>query len=334
MEVPDFSKLDYSNDFSKTDYFSIPQGAKRHIETGSFAGKTSTTEGYIDSDGVFVANGVITIWDDPAHKRKLREAHMLAGKLHGVLTVFYPNGSKGSQASMVSNEKHGQTKTWYESGQLQTEVPYYKNKQHGVSKRWHKDGQLAETKTWVDDQLNGPCDEWHPNGKKKEVSQYKNGLLHGWRQEWEEDEAEASSGFFETGKPVGKHRFGYWYYKYIDNTGRTAYHVEVDDQPWSGGTKVEFIAKMQYFMKRTRPNITLQFNPIQGIATCVADNPEAFFAFMGRPAQDVQDLSKRSAPLAIRDQYRIWTYNVQDATLRLRVQPTQDQTILIMIDKR
>jgi len=331
VEVPDFSKVDYTYDFSKDDYDTLPTGARRttrdrEIKGGAkdLIGKVETQDGYIDAGGKFIAHGKFWTWYDKAAKRKLREGTILHGKSHGVVTFYHEDGSKSQEISFVDQKEHGVWRSWHENGKPKAVLHYLSGKQHGRSEGWYENGQKEWEYTWVEGQKHGPQKEWWDNGGRKRYDPHKSGARHGHYADWERDGQQGAYGLFEDGRPVGKHRLAY-----IEAGTGKRYYLDVDDQPWKGGTVAEFIAKMHYTAMRTRPQVKFQFDPRAGIATFVADSEKQFFELFGRPASDIQDPEKLSVPAPVRSQYRRWRYDLADGTLDLRVQPTQDRTLLI-----
>jgi antitoxin component YwqK of YwqJK toxin-antitoxin module len=338
-ELPDFSKVDYSHDFSADDYKTIPAGAKRHthkqeIDDGSpsFMGKPKTDEGYIDASGKFVPHGKFVIWADESQTKKLREGLMLHGQVHGVMTDFIPSGKVKVTMPFVHDKRHGVAKTWHENGQLSAEEYYFEGKQHGVSKGWHQNGKPEFEGTWVDGKRHGPYRSWFKSGKPSRETHYRDGVLHGPFVSYSDDfsgfsgvveSAELDRGVYENGKPTGVWRFGF-----VSDTHKV-YHVEADAGRWQGGTTEEIIAKMKYFMMERNPSVTMQFDPRAGIANCFADSPEDFIAVFGRPTSDTQDAEKAGAPAPLRARYRKWRYDLKNGSLHFRVQPTQDGKIFI-----
>ncbi|HET6574114.1 MAG TPA: GYF domain-containing protein [Fimbriiglobus sp.] len=331
VEVPDFSKVDYTYDFSKDDYDTLPAGARpttrdREIKSGSrdLIGKIETEEGYIDSSGKFVAHGKFVTWYDKMAGRKFREGTVLHDRTHGVITYYYEDGTKSQETCFVDQKEHGVWRSWHKNGKPSSVIAYVHGKRHGRAEGWYEDGTRELEYTWVEGKRHGPQKEWWDNGGRKRFDPRKDGARHGYYADWEQDGKSGAHGLFEDGRPVGKHRLAY-----IEARTDRRYYLDVDDQPWMGGTIAEFIAKMHYIMMRNRPHLQLQFDPRAGIATFVADSGEQFFESFGRPASDSQDPEKLGAPAPLRAQYRRWRYDLRDGSLHLRVQPTQDRTLLI-----
>lgn len=100
---------------------------------------------------------------------------------------------------------------------------------------------------------------------------------------------------------------------------------------WRGGAIEEFIARMRDFSKKDHPTVISQFDPKRRIANYFSKTDHEFFARFGEPFQDEVDFEKApsGAPAFIREQFRIWRYQCFDGILTLRVQPTQDRSLLI-----
>ena len=314
---PDLSNVDYSYDFSKDDYETIPSGAKKEtrkqvIDNGGppLQGKPETAEGYVDSSGKFVRHGVSTAWYDKAETSKLQEEKYLHGKLHGVMTGYAPNGQKVFEFPFVHGKKHGIMKGWFDKGEQEYEIGFIDGQQHGPTRYWHKSGRTNYTATYQDGLRHG------------EYVSYADGSFKGYDGK-NHDPFEFKHGTYQNGVPVGEWRFGY-----ISDT-RLGYFVEAKTGKWNGGSIRQFVARVQLYMLEKYPTHMLVFDPQGGVANAFADSPEAFFEVFGRPSSDALDPEKSSAPPNIREKYRKWRYDMKDGSMNFRVAPTQDRKILI-----
>lgn len=313
----DLSKVDYSYDFSKDDYASVPDGFKKEtrkqvIDKGGppLQGKPETAEGYVDSTGKFVRHGLTVAWYDKAESDKLQEEKYLHGQLHGVMVGYAQNGKKLFEFPFVHDKKHGVMKGWFDNGQQEYEIGFIDGKQHGPTRYWHKSGRTNYTATYRDGVRHGEyvsCADGSYkgyDGKNYDLFEFKRGT-------------------YQNGVPVGEWKFGY-----ISDT-RLGYFVEAKPGKWNGGTIRQFVARMQLYMLEKFPNHMLVFDPQSGVANAFADSPEAFFEVFGRPASETQDLEKSTAPPNLREKYRKWRYDMKDGSLNFRVAPTQDGKLAI-----
>ena len=98
-----------------------------------------------------------------------------ADQLHGIRTLFYPNGSPEIEETYESGTLNGTYRTYYESGEVDIEGSYVDGVMSGIWKRHYKSGQTMESVTFADNAENGPFVEYHENGKLKAEGQYKGG---------------------------------------------------------------------------------------------------------------------------------------------------------------
>jgi antitoxin component YwqK of YwqJK toxin-antitoxin module len=234
VKLPDFNKVDYSYDFSKDDYRSIPPGAtkktRKYIARGdsddTFNGKYAEDDGYATSSGKFINHGKATTWYDEARTKKHSIGWFLDNKMHGNVTVWYENGAKMYEYAVVKGEEHGLRRRWAANGQLTGEGYFYHDKKHGVFKAWRENGTLSCVTTWVNGVKEGPCTEYYENGNKEterffvageaeglSTRWYKNGQihargllrkgdLHGHFQSWFDDGSPFEDLEYENGRTV------------------------------------------------------------------------------------------------------------------------------------
>jgi len=358
VELPDFSKVDYSYDFTGVDYDAIPEGSERATsEERNDDDEWLVAEGY-KVNGTFVAHGKQSIYADPTRSLKYRESWYLHGKPHGVTTSFAPNGDKIGELTHVEGKLHGITWLNYLSGGKKLIHPSLHGKQHGVWEDWYESGQMKKRMTCVDGKVEGVATKWHPNGQKASEWSVVHGTNHGPYREWFEDgelKAELAykdgqeegkriskieingnrmvefEGQYRDGKPTGKWRVG-------SDTLDEGYKVfTVDGGPWRKGTRSEFLAKLK-ISARDGGEIMGGFNRERGIPFVTGmRGPYAaiFHSDFGPPFSDTVHPS-----VALDDNHpqvqamtRLYAYQCSDGPMMLKVLLPPAGQIAIWVDK-
>lgn len=202
VDLPDFSKVDYSLDTSKLDYEKGPDGEKLVIEKrGSRDGPQAVT-GFKDRTGKFVAHGLLA---GKTHDgNPLLEGDVYLGKEHGKSVSFYPDGKVQKQGLMKDDEMHGKWAEFYQGGQRKSEAFHLAGKAHGPHTEWFESGQKKTELTYVQDEKHGPHTQWYASGGKSASMPYKSGKLHGTLTTWDDKGQEIVRVRFQDGKPEFK----------------------------------------------------------------------------------------------------------------------------------
>jgi antitoxin component YwqK of YwqJK toxin-antitoxin module len=189
IELPDFTKVDYSFDTSKLDYSKGSRGQSlvrsKGIAKNSARGDVLTEwQGYKDERGEMVQHGLNTIFHSA--EKKAEESFYFAGKQHGAMTTWYTTGEKESSGQMKDGSKHGKWQCWHENGKLKQEVYWLNGQEHGTDATWFEGGQKQYERTFVKGEMQGPDLAWWPNGNKGSELTYKSGVPHGPATWWDE----------------------------------------------------------------------------------------------------------------------------------------------------
>ncbi len=124
-------------------------------------GSVSTRiEGRLDSDGNFIA--------------------------HGLLTNFWATGQKKSTLVYVHGMRHGPKTAWYQSGQVWTEGSFVNGREDGTWTTWFPSGRQSQQLHFDHGAWHGMHTEWHPNGQKKMQVEWVRGKLQGMQIYWDE----------------------------------------------------------------------------------------------------------------------------------------------------
>ena len=221
-KAPDFSKVDYSVDFSnvnyspvdftKLDYSKGPKGQAIQERKGThpkekdspYWGKPYLERGYMGQDGEFVRHGFMTTWYlggmSKTKERKFEEVQFYNGKRHGAFVALDKNGNKEDEGFAVEGKLHGRRTGFYPSGQKKTESYYVGGKQHGTSQAWHENGKLMAQGAFVNGQRHGQFLRWHPDGAKDDEEFYIDGKLHGSLAAWYPNGQKKVESVFVNGK--------------------------------------------------------------------------------------------------------------------------------------
>lgn len=182
VDLPDFSKVDYSFDFSKVDYTKGPQGQK--LETRTEDGGGRSWQQYQGPDGkpLFHGKAVQTV-----QGVKVLENLFFAGYQHGQQTEWYTNGQMKFTGIMKEGKKHGKWQQWRKNGKLQKEEFFLNGVKHGPEVNWFEDGTKEFESSFVDGVEHGKHITWWKNGNKGSELHVKQGIAHGPATWWNEN---------------------------------------------------------------------------------------------------------------------------------------------------
>lgn len=93
-----------------------------------------------------------------------RRYYTVNGKKEGIMTDYYPDGSKKGERLFTDDLQHGRTVLYYPGGQVQ-EVQYYEN---GLREKgdtiWYEDGSIQFVTTFKQGKKHGYLRKWAPGG--------------------------------------------------------------------------------------------------------------------------------------------------------------------------
>ncbi len=121
----------------------------------------------------FARHGLYQRFD--AQGRLREEAHYLNDTLHGVRTLYYPNGQPEQVENYDHGLHHGPVVLYYEDGKKHLEQTFVRGVLQGISTRWYPNGVLREKVTLRNNEENGPFTEWYENGNLKAQGSYLEG---------------------------------------------------------------------------------------------------------------------------------------------------------------
>jgi antitoxin component YwqK of YwqJK toxin-antitoxin module len=195
VDLPDFSKVDYSFDTSKVDYTKGPQGQK--LETQTLDGGQKIWQQYQGPDGKYLFHGKV---GQTVRGVKVLENYFFAGYQHGQQTEWYSNGQMKFVGVMKEGKKHGKWQHWHDNGKPQKEEFFLNGVKHGPENEWLKDGVKKSETTFVDGIEHGRLTMWWENGKKSTEIHIRKGVRHGSATWWEMSGAVSMRLTFRDGK--------------------------------------------------------------------------------------------------------------------------------------
>jgi len=367
-DLPDFSQVDYTFDFSKEDYSIIPPGAERHSKDyrlqdteEEIEGKLETSDGYLDPDGRFVTHGRFVTWYDDAKIKKMREGWTKHGKIHGLVILYFEDGSNAGERPYVDGERHGIHRMLHKNGQIGVENLYLHGKEHGVFRGWYKDGRPKYERPFVNGQKEGVHREWYANGQQKNEQAFQNSKRNGAARMWYADgfvEAEGTfvDDLFEgeyidywkidgSEKPVIQkkgacrrgEKVGIWTIGFI-RSGTGYASLQVDTRKWGGGTREEFLVKMILSARSGNEIQNFQLNVPAGMPTTAGLQGTSLGSFLsdfGRPDLD-EPYSVTSGTIG-QQLRRLWVYQCSDGPLVFDVSfsnPSQQGFFKLILDRK
>lgn len=348
--LPDFSKVDYTYDFSNVDYATVPPQCQRDTREVTEKDGVYLCEGYVKPDGEFIKHGRRQRFSDASKNRgeravKLMEGFQFHGKSHGNYTYWDEAGTLSSTCMFVEGKRHGIHVGVYPGGQQKFRRPYLNGVKHGIHEQWYETGEPEVSKTFVAGKRQGPALEWHPGGIKAIEAVYVNDKPEGAYRVWFDDGSVEQECHYKDGTRVGRWTL---YEKLNDNrvlsfegsmrNGKpageckvgviTAGHghqvVAVDADRSRGGSRKQFLAKMK-MCGLFIPDTTYQeffINVPEGmpsVAGVDTENIDEVFEYLGKPSLDIDDPENPSGPDVHGRGRRLWRYDCDDGSLLFNV---------------
>jgi len=191
---------------------------------------------------------------------KQAEAHIISGKLDGVVIEWHKNGQmykKGTykanikedlhtkwnedgqltySATYKNGEKHGEITSWFDNGRKFYNSYWRNGKKHGLDTGWHDNGVMAHQSNYENGNIVGVTKSWFENGRIKEQVNYVNGEKRGtWTQWYDNGQKWSEKYFIEKGKDHGKEHGSA---KVWNKDGSLKAHLKWDKGEYLGNYKV------------------------------------------------------------------------------------------------
>jgi uncharacterized protein len=122
------------------------------------------------------------------------------GKLHGLSTTFYGNGSKRCELNFTEGERNGTLTCYYADGTKSSEVVYNNGKLDGKYVIYNEVGDITYTANYKNDLLEGNYQQFFDGKVLKAEATYKNGKVEGNYKEYYTNSKLNSESFYTAGK--------------------------------------------------------------------------------------------------------------------------------------
>jgi hypothetical protein len=131
-------------------------------------------EGYVAPDGTFVRHGLMTLfYEDGTKKAEIEYKH---GKNHGRRITWYQTGQEWGRGEYVDGLEHGTWTAWWPNGFKQREWEMVHGSWHGTSTEWHDNGEIKMQFEYVNGVKQGPFRIWDDRGNLMYESEYVDGV--------------------------------------------------------------------------------------------------------------------------------------------------------------
>ncbi len=120
------------------------------------------------------------------NKQKITQTHTLLSKTKEEVK-YHPNGKMGGRIHYLNNKIHGMMTMWYENGTKLYEGMWVDDKNHGPSTRWAEDGSKLQEEMWKNGNKHGVQTEWYESGMKRHELMYGDGKQHGVGTAWDKN---------------------------------------------------------------------------------------------------------------------------------------------------
>ncbi|MCZ2341659.1 MAG: hypothetical protein LC104_07660 [Bacteroidales bacterium] len=162
VDLPDFSRVDYSLDTSNLNYEKGPNGEKLVLMQRATDDGPELLSGYTEAGGRFVQHGLL-VGKHLTGERRCEE-EFYAGQPHGKTTLWYTNGQVVQQGQMKDGKEHGVWTKYREDGSKWLAVHFLGGERHGTETEWFPTGQKKEETTWVAGKRHGVMARYDERG--------------------------------------------------------------------------------------------------------------------------------------------------------------------------
>jgi antitoxin component YwqK of YwqJK toxin-antitoxin module len=334
-DFTDLAQIDYSYDFSKTDYDTLPKKAIKASKEEQIGEEFYVMTGY--TNGGFTTHGKQRNYTDATKMRLVSEFMHIHGKPHGLTRLYdesgnvkatipyvdgkkhgievwtYPNGKMKSKYCFIKGQEHGQQESWFEDGTKEFEITRMEGKSEGVAQQWFANGQKYKHQGFRNGERHGKCTYWFDDGSVEAELFYNHGKYHGKNVRYVYENGEPLIDFegnFDNGTPVGIVKVGS---RLIGGGYKT---FEVRPGTWQSGTRADLLAKMKLaVICIDGGDFNLGDGLVEYVGGCPnifsfeASSASQFFSFVGSPSlqvmkYDFTDDFDEALPFNVRIGYR------------------------------
>lgn len=166
------------------------------------------SEGTFDSDGL--QDGVWKFYDEEGYL--VADVTLDNGKLSGLRTSYFENGSRKEQYKIKNDEIDGEVKVFTFFNQVKRQTFYVNGEENGESKSFYNTGEIYTTYTVKNGMREGKTIEYYHEGQIMSEANYSAGILNGDFVSYYRNGVVRSKGQFENDLSVG-----HWQYRYANN---------------------------------------------------------------------------------------------------------------------
>jgi antitoxin component YwqK of YwqJK toxin-antitoxin module len=137
------------------------------------------------------------------------EAHYRQGREHGVAAAWFPGGGKTYVCSYRDGVRDGKSISWDEGGRMRSNADFRAGKLDGQWTLWYANGKKQEETGYSADRKHGRCVQWYASGQEKSEAFFDHGENQGTATRWYENGKKESQQSFDQGRPDGQ--WQWWY---------------------------------------------------------------------------------------------------------------------------
>lgn len=117
----------------------------------------------------------------------LKRSYYENNKLHGLETIYTPDGTVMDTLTYAHGKKEGTYKKYYPNGHVEIEAQFYNNELHGPYTRYYANDNIMVSYVYQNGLKHGPCKHYYPRGELQINSHYLYDKLHGSYYDYKKD---------------------------------------------------------------------------------------------------------------------------------------------------
>lgn len=127
----------------------------------------------------------------------------VSGLPNGILTGYYPNGSKQVEGKIIGVSKIGKWTAWYQNKNKIREGEYLNNKEEGLFTWWFENGNINKKGNYKNGVALGTWEWYYENGKLKQIGEIDGETNLGLWKDFYENGNQKNEGEFKNGQMIG-----------------------------------------------------------------------------------------------------------------------------------
>ncbi len=132
-----------------------------------------------------------------------------AGKLHGPVKAWFPDGKPWMEGEYAQGLPSGAWRTWMRGGVTSWTAAYAHGEKNGLAREWFPDGKPKSKAQFRTGKQEGEYREWYPNGRVRLLANYTEGRREGNENAWYPDGGRLYAAHYAQGRLDGD--FWQWY---------------------------------------------------------------------------------------------------------------------------